>query len=102
MSASRSPTAAPVWASAIARLTAMVDFPTPPLPLAMAIMCWLIRSSDCMGHLLTTLFLTSLGERGGTQVVRIVETGQDRPLLIDTQLRQGSGSHGKLPVRLRR
>src|SRR5215471_15280310 len=32
--------------------------------------------------------------------MRIVETGQDSPLLIDTQLRQRGRSHGKLPVGL--
>src|SRR5712691_7999954 len=52
MSASRSPTAAPVWASVTARLTAMVDFPTPPLPLATASTCSLIRSCDSLDGLL--------------------------------------------------
>ena len=37
MSASRMPTLAPSWASARPRLTATVDFPTPPLPDATAI-----------------------------------------------------------------
>jgi hypothetical protein len=37
MSASSSPTLAPVWASATARLTAQVDLPTPPLPAPTAI-----------------------------------------------------------------
>jgi hypothetical protein len=31
-------------------------------------------------------------------VVRIVETGQDRPLLVDPQLREGGRRHGELPV----
>ena len=38
MSASRTPTVAPSAASASARLTAVVDLPTPPLPLATATM----------------------------------------------------------------
>ena len=36
MSASTRPTRLPLWDSAIARLTATVDLPTPPLPLATA------------------------------------------------------------------
>src|SRR5215472_1883274 len=39
MSASSSPTRAPDRCSAAARLTATVDLPTPPLPLATAIVC---------------------------------------------------------------
>src|SRR5258708_2100068 len=39
MSASSSPTRAPDWCSAAARLTATVDLPTPPLPLATAMVC---------------------------------------------------------------
>src|SRR6266550_8760928 len=38
MSASMRPTRAPCCASAIARLDATVDFPTPPLPLEIAMM----------------------------------------------------------------
>src|SRR3954462_7504066 len=38
MSASISPTRAPCFASATARLTATVDLPTPPLPLETAMM----------------------------------------------------------------
>jgi len=38
MSASRMPTVAPSCASASARFTAVVDLPTPPLPLATATM----------------------------------------------------------------
>ncbi len=38
MSASSTPTLAPSAASASARLTAVVDLPTPPLPLATAMM----------------------------------------------------------------
>ena len=38
MSASRTPTVAPSAANASARFTAVVDFPTPPLPLATATM----------------------------------------------------------------
>ena len=45
MSASRSPTSAPSAARARARLTATVDFPTPPLPDAIA-MTFLIPSSN--------------------------------------------------------
>ena len=44
MSPSRSPTAAPVAASAAARLAETVDFPTPPLPLPIAI-TWATPSS---------------------------------------------------------
>jgi hypothetical protein len=33
-------------------------------------------------------------------MVRIVETGQDSPLLVNAQLREGGRRHGKLPVRL--
>src|SRR5215471_16607860 len=40
MSASSSPTRAPDRCSAAARLTATVDLPTPPLPLATAIVCF--------------------------------------------------------------
>jgi hypothetical protein len=36
MSASTTPTDSPLAASAAARLTVMLDFPTPPLPLAIA------------------------------------------------------------------
>src|SRR5215831_19683737 len=39
MSASSSPTRAPAWCSAAARFTATVDLPTPPFPLAMAMVC---------------------------------------------------------------
>ncbi len=38
MSASRMPTRAPIWLSATARLAETVVLPTPPLPLATAIM----------------------------------------------------------------
>ena len=34
-------------------------------------------------------------------MVRIVETGQDSPLLVDAQLRQGGRRHSNLPVGLR-
>ena len=46
MSASRSPTAAPAWASATARLTLTVLLPTPPLPDATA-MTFLTPGSSC-------------------------------------------------------
>ena len=39
MSPSSRPTFAPVWASAMARLAATVDFPTPPLPEPTAMTC---------------------------------------------------------------
>ena len=39
MSQSHSPTRAPVFSNATARFAATVDFPTPPLPLAIAMMC---------------------------------------------------------------
>eukprot|EP00955_Chlamydomonas_euryale_P045534 353182-Chlamydomonas_euryale.AAC.26 len=39
-SASKMPTLAPIWARVYARLTAVVDFPTPPLQLDTATMCF--------------------------------------------------------------
>jgi hypothetical protein len=39
MSQSQTPTRAPALCNPIARFAATVDFPTPPLPLAMAMMC---------------------------------------------------------------
>src|SRR6266705_779822 len=51
MSASSSPTVAPLWRSAAARLTATVDLPTPPLPDATAIVCFTPgRTSDGFGR----------------------------------------------------
>src|SRR5262245_12398282 len=107
MSASRSPTVAPIWARVIDRLTAMVDFPTPPLPLATAITCSLLRSDNSIGSSpycfmspATLSSLPCLTGRERAQVVRIVETGQDSPLLVHIQFRERGRRHGKLPVRL--
>src|SRR6266581_1331024 len=51
MSASRSPTSAPLLRSAAARLTATVDLPTPPLPEATAMVCLTPgRISDGLGR----------------------------------------------------
>src|SRR5512143_3495092 len=41
MSASSNPVRAPDCAKATARLTLTVDFPTPPLPEATAMLCWI-------------------------------------------------------------
>ena len=49
MSASRIPTLKSKFNSARAKLIAVVDFPTPPLPLATAIMCWAGLSRDPFG-----------------------------------------------------
>src|SRR5947199_9929597 len=74
MSASSRPTLAPAWASARARLTATVDLPTPPLPLATATtwrmpgsdtFCWGPAPWECMG-------VISFGERFA-QVAEVFE-----------------------------
>ena len=52
MSASNSPTRAPSWESPAARLTATVDFPTPPLPEETALALLALRHADVVRHVL--------------------------------------------------
>src|ERR671938_493141 len=76
MSASSSPTLAPVWRSATARPTAQVDLPTPPLPAPTATTfltpgSWIVlQLADVVAGLLQEAVLDRAGRGGQLEVER--------------------------------
>ena len=91
MSASRSPTRAPAWASAIATLTLTVVLPTPPLP-ALTATVFLTPGISCRPGNPRAPEVTLLSQATDTEVTPV--TGPSSAARMSLSIRSVSGQAG--------